>query len=79
MKSRFPIPEGIETKFIEPLEGDKKLASTLFNDFLPKALAAGYFVPSPPAQVAGKGLESIQGAMNLVKEGVSAKKIVVII
>lgn len=79
MKDRWPIPEGIKAKPISPLEGDVELAGKLFNDYLSKALEAKAFIPSPPPLVFGKGLESIQGAMNLLKGGVSAKKMVVII
>ncbi|KAK9772984.1 putative Enoyl reductase (ER) domain-containing protein [Seiridium cardinale] len=79
MVPRFPIPEGVQNKFVEPLEGDKDLASSIFNDYVPKALASGKFVPSPPAEVVGKGLGSVQSAMDLLKKGVSAKKVVVTI
>lgn len=77
MVPRFPIPEGIEAKFVMPLEADRDLASSVFNDYLPGALADGSFIPAPTPKVAGTGLEAIQGAMDMLREGVSAKKIVV--
>lgn len=77
MVPRFPIPEGVDAKFITPLYDDTALASSIFNDILPKALAAGSFIPAPAAHVAGHRLEAIQGAMDVFKDCVSAKKIVV--
>jgi len=53
------------------------IAKYIFADFLPKALAAGNFVPAPDPEVVGHGLESIQDAFAVQKNGVSAKKIVV--
>lgn len=49
----------------------------IFVDYLPKALAAGTFIPAPKAEVVGEGLESVQEAFNIQKKGVSASKIVV--
>lgn len=48
-----------------------------YHDFLPQALKSGQFKPMPPAEVVGEGLDTIQGAMDELKKGVSAKKIVV--
>lgn len=57
--------------------GQNEVGKAVFNDYLGKALASGKFVPAPPAEVVGKGLESIQDAMGILSKGVSAKKIVV--
>ncbi|KEQ79114.1 GroES-like protein [Aureobasidium pullulans EXF-150] len=48
----------------------------IFEDYLPKALD-GQFVPRPTPEVVGKGLDQIQNAMDVLRKGVSAKKIVV--
>ncbi|KAF4950142.1 hypothetical protein FGADI_8411 [Fusarium gaditjirri] len=77
MVPRFPVPDGVETKFVVPLETDKDLASWLFNDYISDALASGSFVPAPKAEVVGHGLGSLQSALNTLDAGVSAKKIVV--
>lgn len=53
------------------------VGKAIYQDYLPKALAQGLFIPSPSAQVVGTGLESIQSAMDTSKKGVSAKKLVV--
>jgi NADPH:quinone reductase-like Zn-dependent oxidoreductase len=79
MVPRFPLPEGVETKFVEPVEGDKELASSMFNDYLSKAYEEGSFVCAPEPVIAGKGLESIQTALDMLSKGVSAKKVVVTI
>ena len=56
---------------------DNDVGKAVYEDFLPKALKAGTFVPAPEPLVAGKGLESLQGAVDLLTKGVSAKKVVV--
>ncbi|KAF5659116.1 oxidoreductase zinc-binding dehydrogenase family superfamily [Fusarium circinatum] len=77
MVSRFPVPDGVETKFVVPLATDKDLASWIFNDYISEALASGSFVPAPGAEVVGHGLGSLQSALDTLDSGVSAKKIVV--
>ncbi|KAF4448786.1 hypothetical protein F53441_7835 [Fusarium austroafricanum] len=77
MVPRFPLPEGVETKFVVPLSTDKELASWLFNDYISGELANGNFVPAPEARVVGHGLEALQPALETLNAGVSAKKIVV--
>jgi hypothetical protein len=49
----------------------------IFQDYLPEALASGTFVPSPPCQVTGHGLDAIPAAMTKHAAGVSATKLVV--
>lgn len=72
-----PSFEGVELKFVEPLWTDVDLASGVFHDFLSDALADGVFKPMPEPEVVGHGLEAIQGGMDLLKKGVSRKKLVV--
>ena len=73
------LPPGVGAKFIDArnLASDPELARAIYGDYLPKALAAGTFVPAPEAAVIGDGLEALQGAMDTLKRGVSARKIVV--
>ncbi|KAL4816108.1 chaperonin 10-like protein [Aspergillus spinulosporus] len=48
-----------------------------FDGYLPEALAKGRYQVAPtPQVVATKGLEGIQEALNLLKKGISAKKLV---
>ncbi|KAH7171888.1 chaperonin 10-like protein [Fusarium sp. MPI-SDFR-AT-0072] len=77
MVPRFPVPDGVETKFVVPLATDKDLASWIFNDYISSALTSGSFVPAPEAEVVGHGLGSLQFALDTLDAGVSAKKIVV--
>ena len=56
---------------------DNQVGDAVYGDFLPKALKAGTFVPAPEPLIAGKGLESVQAAVDLQQKGVSAKKVVV--
>jgi len=72
------MPEGVDGKFIvgSTLK-DNELGAKIFEEFLPKALEAGSYLYAPEPLVVGKGLESIQEAFEVVKKGVSAKKVVV--
>jgi len=49
----------------------------LWERFLPDALAEGRYVAMPQAEVTGTGLQAIQPAMDRLREGVSARKLVV--
>jgi NADPH:quinone reductase-like Zn-dependent oxidoreductase len=56
---------------------NNEVGPAMFVDFLPQALANGAYIAAPDPMVVGKGLESIQTAISLLKKGVSAKKLVV--
>ncbi|KAG4444309.1 hypothetical protein IFR05_000183 [Cadophora sp. M221] len=79
---QFPkeIPEesGVTAKFIlgANLRGNE-VSKLIYENFVPDALAAGKYVAAPEAKIAGKGLGSLQAALDLWKMGVSASKIVV--
>jgi NADPH:quinone reductase-like Zn-dependent oxidoreductase len=71
---------GIAYKFIW---GDDLMAnevgSAIYEHFLPEALAEGRYTCAPDPSIVGKGLDHIQEALDLVKKGVSAQKLVVLI
>ena len=56
---------------------DNGVGKAIYQDFLPGALAKGTFVAAPDPHVVGKGLGYIQPAMDFLKNGVSATKVVV--
>ncbi|MBB2975240.1 NADPH:quinone reductase-like Zn-dependent oxidoreductase [Microbacterium endophyticum] len=56
---------------------NNEVAPAVFRDFLPLALAEGRYVAAPPARVVGHGLASVQSAIDALREGVSAQKLVV--
>lgn len=72
-----PSAQGVELKFVEQLRGDTELASAVLHGYLADALAQGSFRPLPDPEVVGQGLEAMQGAMDILKKGVSRKKLVV--
>ena len=73
-----PVPDGVESKFILGSSlADNELGAAVYADYLPKALAEGKFIAAPEPLVVGKGLESIQKALDVQMKGVSAKKVVV--
>ncbi|KAJ0297693.1 hypothetical protein COL516b_010548 [Colletotrichum fioriniae] len=55
----------------------KEVQNPVWRDFVPGALRNGQLKPKPDAEVVGKGLESIQAGLDVLKQGVSAKKLVV--
>lgn len=72
--------KGIQYKFIW---GDDVMAnevgSAIYEDFLPEALATGKYVTAPEPEIVGQGLEEIQTGLELVRKGVSTKKLVVLV
>lgn len=68
---------GVEVNFIINDISPESPARPVFEEFLSRALAERQFVPAPEPQVVGKGLDKIQDAFMVHKQGVSAKKIVV--
>jgi NADPH:quinone reductase-like Zn-dependent oxidoreductase len=56
---------------------DNDVGAAVYNHFLADALDAGSYRAAPPARVVGTGLEAIPRALQLLKTGVSATKLVV--
>jgi NADPH:quinone reductase-like Zn-dependent oxidoreductase len=56
-----------------------EVGAAIYEDFLPQALKAGTYIAAPEPQVVGTGLEHVQEALEKVKEGVSARKLVVLL
>ncbi|KAL4862123.1 hypothetical protein BDV12DRAFT_190635 [Aspergillus spectabilis] len=79
-KGGFKAPEGVTLKIIFGTSlKDNDVGKAIYETFLPKALKAKSFVPAPEPLVVGVGLESIQGAVDLLAKGVSARKVVVLL
>ncbi|KAJ5155840.1 hypothetical protein N7492_008643 [Penicillium capsulatum] len=78
VKGGFQPPQGVSVKgvFGTTLK-DNHVGKAVYEDFLPKALKSGSFVPAPSPLVVGKGLENIQAAVDLQAKGTSAQKVVV--
>ncbi len=71
-------PAGIEATHISGTSlKDDDVGPMIYRDFLPQALASRTFVPAPPAKVVGHGLAMLQPALEALKAGVSASKVVV--
>ena len=56
---------------------EKRVGKGIWVDFLPEALKSGQFRPAPPTKVIGHGVEDLQKAVDLMREGVSAQKLIV--
>ncbi|KAI9689093.1 MAG: hypothetical protein M1822_000830 [Bathelium mastoideum] len=69
---------GVRAKFINGSDlVANEVGKGIYEEFLPRALADGAFVPAPEARVVGEGLERLQEGMDTVRKGVSAQKLVV--
>ena len=56
---------------------DNEVGPAIYGDFLPAALARGAYRAEPTATVVGEGLASIPKALDRLREGISATKLVV--
>ncbi|KAG9846678.1 oxidoreductase, partial [Aureobasidium melanogenum] len=56
---------------------DNGIGEAIFADFLTPALSEGKFKSAPQAEVVGTGLESLQKGVDILRTGVSAKKLIV--
>jgi NADPH:quinone reductase-like Zn-dependent oxidoreductase len=64
------LPEGVTlTKIFGVTLRDNGIGKAVYADYLPQALAAGAFVPSPEPLVQGKGLEHVQAGVDRLMEG----------
>jgi NADPH:quinone reductase-like Zn-dependent oxidoreductase len=75
-----PIPEelGVSSKFVWGSDLKKsEVGPAIFSNYLTKALETGNYISAPEPEVIGQGLENVQKGIDTVRNGVSAKKIVV--
>lgn len=73
-------PAGVFMKQVYSISiRNNHVGKAVWEDFLPHALRSGTFVPFPEPIVAGKGLENIQKGIDRLREGVSARKVVVLL
>ncbi|QSZ33252.1 hypothetical protein DSL72_002840 [Monilinia vaccinii-corymbosi] len=69
---------GVRNKFVDASDlVSDGVGEAIYADFLAEALEKGIFVAAPEAWVIGKGLEFIEKGMDIQREGLSAKKVVV--
>ena len=72
------LARGIRARFVwGSTLMDNEVGPMVWGEFLPVALANESFIAAPTAEVVGHGLESIQPALEALRRGVSAKKLVV--
>lgn len=53
------------------------VAGAVWHKYIPQALASGKFQAKPDPEVIEGGLEKVQTGIDLLRQGVSAKKVVV--
>ncbi|PYI01581.1 zinc-binding oxidoreductase CipB [Aspergillus sclerotiicarbonarius CBS 121057] len=82
VQKHFPTPpEGVSVRQVFGTTiKDNFVGKAVYEDFLPHALRAGTFVPAPAPLIVGKGLQSIQTAVNRYGQGgLSAQKLVTLL
>ncbi|KAB5547270.1 chaperonin 10-like protein [Coniochaeta sp. 2T2.1] len=76
----FADVEGVGIKQCQSLTiKDNHIGKAVWEDYLPRALEGGGFVPAPEPRVVGRGLEAVQAAIELKAGGVSAREKVVVV
>lgn len=56
---------------------NNEVGPMLWEHYVPAALADGRHVPAPEPVVVGEGLAQVQTALDALRDGVSARKLVV--
>ena len=74
------VPNNVRAKMVfGSTLADSEIGLAIFEDFLPKALARGVYKVAPePLMIGTKGLDGIQEGLDVLRKGVSAKKVVVV-
>ncbi|KAE8445395.1 hypothetical protein EG329_013408 [Mollisiaceae sp. DMI_Dod_QoI] len=78
-----PLPteyENVEPMFVNGLDPglvDLELGDAIWRKYIPQALAAGKLQAKPDPLILEGGLEKVQEGINILRKGVSAKKIVI--
>ena len=62
---------------LDPGHVQPEIGDYLWHKFIPEALAAGKFQAKPDPHVIKGGLAKVQDGIDLLRKGVSAKKIVI--
>lgn len=81
MDAASPATDGVESRFILPPPPEHGLRDThfafVFSTWLRPALQTGAFVPAPKTRTVPGGLQGLDGALDRLREGVRAVKLVV--
>lgn len=76
------LPKGIKVARIGSgniVSQEPEVAAKVWGEYIPAALEAGKFVPSPEPLVVGTGLQSVQKGLDRQKQGVSARKVEIVL
>ncbi|KAJ6036893.1 alcohol dehydrogenase [Penicillium herquei] len=70
-------PENVEPSMVVCLPMAPEIGDHIWHKFIPEALSAGKYQAKPDPHLIRGGLEKVQEAIDLLRQGVSAKKIVI--
>jgi hypothetical protein len=62
---------------LDPGLVDLDIGDAIWRKYMPQALTAGKFQAKPDPMVLEGGLERVQDGINILRKGVSAKKVVI--
>ncbi|KAL3417104.1 zinc-binding oxidoreductase [Phlyctema vagabunda] len=74
------FPKNVDAKLVmglDPAFGRRDIGDAVWRNFIPQALAAGKFQAKPDPLLLVGGLEKVQEGINIQRNGVSAKKVVI--
>ena len=73
------VPDGVKAEFISGVMMENEIGPGIFEDYLPNALAAGRYIIAPEPMIMGtKGLAGVQEGLDMLRKGISARKVVVV-
>jgi len=72
-----PLAYGTAVWGLDPGFDNKDIGDAVWRKYIPKALKAGKFQAKPDPEILVGGLERVQDGINLLRKGVSAKKLVI--
>ncbi|KAG9231562.1 zinc-binding oxidoreductase-like protein CipB [Amylocarpus encephaloides] len=76
-KTKFDNVEIVFVNGLDPGMVDLDIGDAVWRKYMPEALAAGKFQPKPDAEILEGGLEKVQEGIDILRKGVSGKKIVI--
>lgn len=77
MKSREHVLIEIVVMGLDPGFANPEIGDAVWRKYIPEALAKGKFQAKPDPYILKGGLARVQDGINLLRKGVSAKKIVI--
>lgn len=66
-------------KQVQGILDEHVLGPAIYEKYMAKALQSGSLIPAPEPLIVGKGLDKVQEGIDVLRQGVSASKVVVLL